>query len=240
MQKIQYDQMYREEKNHWWYSVRRLLIKKLIIKYKGNTKDLSIADIGCGTGLLTQELAEFGNVVGVDSDINSVNYCKTRGVDVKMIESSDLPLSSNNFDFALCLDVLEHIEDDNHTLREINRILVPGGYAIIFCPAFSFLWSNNDVVSKHFRRYTLPELTRKAENAGFKVVNKSYFNFILFFPIYAARLIMNFFRIKQVSEFGTINPLINRILFRVFKTELLWLLRYKLPFGVSCMIILQK
>ena len=88
----------------------------------------------------------------------------------------------------IALDVIEHIKDDEEALKEIYRVLKPQGMAIIAVPAFMFLWGVTDVISHHYRRYTLSELRKKIENRRFSIIRSSYFNTFLFPFIALVRL----------------------------------------------------
>ena len=76
-------------------------------------------------------------------------------------------------------DVLEHIEDDVATLRQVYTLLKPGGHMFATVPAFQFLFSADDAEAGHFRRYSLSRLTQACTEAGFTVAFASY----LFAPL---------------------------------------------------------
>ncbi|MES3005126.1 MAG: class I SAM-dependent methyltransferase [Patescibacteria group bacterium] len=241
MQINHYQTLYDSEKTHWWYRVRREFVHKLINEYFAGRNDLSILDVGCGTGALMKELEVYGEVFGVDFSEQAVDFCKSRGIkNIKRSIMEELLHEDKTFDLVLALDVLEHIPDDKKGLSEIYRVLKPGGVVIIFVPAFSFLWGVTDVVSQHFRRYTKPEIIRAAESTNFKVLYSSYFNFLLFPPILLARFITNLFRLKISSENHTGSGLLNSMLYFIFRSELFLLNFVTFPFGVSCVVVAKK
>ena len=86
------------------------------------------------------------------------------------------------------LDVIEHVDDDVAALRELRRVLCPGGRLLVAVPAFMFLWGKQDEVSHHRRRYTAGSLRAALAGAGFAVDRTSYFNTLLFPPVAAVRL----------------------------------------------------
>ena len=233
--------LFRYEEHHWWYHVRREIIHQLISKYRTMSEELRIADIGCGAGLLSKELEMYGMVTDIDPSQQSVSFTRSRGLkDVRLGSAEETGCSNDEFDIVLCLDVLEHLKEDLDGILEIKRILKPGGIAIIFVPAFHFLWSITDEVSHHFRRYRLPQLFKKFEQAGFSIQKYSYFNTILFLPIALIRITVRILHLNITSEAETGSGVINRILYRLFSLERKWLANHSLPFGVSIMYVIRK
>ena len=115
----------------------------------------AILDMGCGTGTMLGHLRRFGDAQGVDADEQAVGFCRSRGEErVQLLESETLPFSDDSFDLVTALDVLEHIEDDRAALREIARVLRPGGTFLATVPAYGWMWGAQDEISHHFRRYT--------------------------------------------------------------------------------------
>lgn len=217
------------------------MVHDLISKYfLGETK-LNILDVGCGTGALLRELDQYGNVQGLDFSPRAVSFCKERGLlNVEQGSATEIRYENKTFDLVLALDVLEHIKDDRKALSEINRVLKPGGIAIIFVPAFMFLWGVTDERSQHERRYTLRELKEKTKNAGFGVIRASYFNTFLFLPIAFLRIFVRIFKIKIKSENELGSPQTNELFYKIFNSERKLLNRVDFPFGVSAMVICQK
>ncbi|MFC1630590.1 methyltransferase domain-containing protein [Pseudomonadota bacterium] len=76
-------------------------------------------------------------------------------------------------------DVIEHIEDDLSFLQSIHGLMVKSGHLYATVPSYSFLWSAEDILAGHFRRYSLEEITNVLKAAGFEVQFSSYiFRFI--------------------------------------------------------------
>jgi SAM-dependent methyltransferase len=90
------------------------------------------------------------------------------------------PLPDSSIDAAILLNVLEHISDDAAAMRQIHRILRPGGIAVIEVPAAPHLYDVYDKVLLHCRRYSLVSLIALAENAGLNVVEKSHLGFFVY------------------------------------------------------------
>ncbi len=98
---------------------------------------------------------------------------------------------------------MEHIEDNAGTLRNLNRKLkLNEGRLYITVPAFSWLWSAEDVKVGHFRRYTLKQLVRLVEEAGFQIEYASYFFSLLPLPIFLLRTLARRPSEKSVQDKG--------------------------------------
>ncbi len=79
-------------------------------------------------------------------------------------------------DSVVMVNVLEHIEDDAAAVRELHRVLKPGGHLLLFVPALAFLFSELDRLHGHYRRYHLRPLADLLERNGFQIVLKRYFD----------------------------------------------------------------
>src|SRR3989344_6221950 len=126
METFFYNEIYNNEKKHWWYSTRRKIVHKLIRKYLPERKGLKILDIGCGGGLLSQELQKYGKAVCIDPSAEAVNFAVQRGVEAEKISILDYK-KEGEYDCVIALDVLEHCEDDLLAIKNIYNLLKPGG-----------------------------------------------------------------------------------------------------------------
>jgi SAM-dependent methyltransferase len=172
-------QTHRAEDRHWWYRGRRNVIDR-VLDGLGLPAPARILDAGCGSGRNTVEIARRGTVTGVELSPTSVALARERNVG-EVIEGSVLhmPFPPGGFDLAVCLDVVEHLEDDRAALTELRRVVAPGGALLVTVPAYQWLWSGHDVVNHHFRRYTRNSLRTVAEDAGWRQERTTYFNSLL-------------------------------------------------------------
>jgi SAM-dependent methyltransferase len=172
-------QTHRAEDRHWWYRGRRNVIERVIADLKLPAR-ARILDAGCGSGRNMIELARHGTVSGVELSGPSVDVARARGAGEVIAGSVlDMPFDSDSFDLSVCLDVIEHLDDDVGALRELRRVLAPGGSLLVTVPAYQWLWSGHDEVNHHHRRYTRRSLQRVAEQAGWEQVRTTYFNSLL-------------------------------------------------------------
>ena len=236
MKEHTYPIMFRVEQEHWWYTGRRKILSGFVEEICRQVTDRRprILDVGCGTGANLLMLSEYGDAEGVDISEDALAFCRERGLDkVSLGAGEKLPYEDGTFDLVTALDVVEHMDDDLAGLREMRRVLRPGGRVLLFVPTFMFLWGLQDDVSNHRRRYRLPELRRVLEQAGFEIERTTYANITFFMPILVMRQLMRLTGIKAESENNINVTALNGVLGSVFGAES-WLLKFmNLPFGVS-------
>jgi SAM-dependent methyltransferase len=91
------------------------------------------------------------------------------------------PLPKDDYDTALLINVLEHLQDDRAAVAKAFGELRPDGSLVIFVPAFGLLMSDLDRKLGHYRRYTTGGLRKLLEGAGFTVTALRYYNLTGFF-----------------------------------------------------------
>ena len=157
----------------------------------------SVAEVGAGTGNFTQMLLEhteqldcfepsenmFPKLVETVGNNRKVNTHQSYFGDTQ----DEQP---KNYDTVIYVNVLEHVEDDEAELRIIQDALSPGGYALIFVPALSWLFSELDKQVGHYRRYHKKPLSRLVRDAGLELVTIKYFDFAGILPWYVAFVLL--------------------------------------------------
>ncbi len=236
MKEHTYPIMFRVEQTHWWYAGRRRILADFLqdICRRVTGRRPRILDVGCGTGANLLMLSNYGDAEGVDISEDALAFCRERGLEkVKLGAAEKLPYEDGTFDLVTALDVVEHLDDDLAGLREMRRVLRPGGRVLLFVPTFMFLWGLQDDVSNHRRRYRLPELRRVLEQAGFEIERTTYANITFFMPILLVRKLMRLTGIKAESENNITVGALNGLLGRLFGAESVVLRYMNIPFGVS-------
>lgn len=242
MENNPYDIEARVEEFHWWFFVRRKLLRRLLDSLD-LPQGLLAVDIGCGTGsnLRILGLAGFCKAIGLDYSLYALSLAKKKvGSTLIRGDIHRLPIRSGSAGLILALDVLEHVDNDMSAIRELRRALRKEGRLILIVPAFNFLWGTQDVVTGHKRRYTRSGITGKLRGAGFEILRSSYFNCFLFLPILAARRIIHLLRVKIGSENEINSPVINFFFKAIFSVEVYMLKYFSFPFGVSILCIAKK
>jgi len=171
---------------HWWYRSRRELwlrqVERAARALGHPERQLDLLDYGCASGFDLTYLARFGAAHGADIvDAGEIAALAGHGepppngaFPIHRVPD-ELPALRGRFQIVTCLDVLEHLDDDVAGLRAISDLLSPGGQVVVTVPAYDWLWSGEDVISAHRRRYTRDSLLAAARAAGFEVLFASYF-----------------------------------------------------------------
>lgn len=241
MKKYLYKDMYNLEERHWWHVSKRNAVLNLIKQYVKISQP-RILDVGCGSGMNLSALSRYGDVFGVDSSPEAIKFCKKRNLkNVKLgyIEKTGFP--ANSFDLITALDVIEHTKDDQKSLKELYRILKPGGYLIVTLPAYQFLWSQWDVVLQHYRRYNVNLLTKLLKDNKFEILKLSYMYSFALLPVIVVRFVKSrFYEDNYPSDFSVTPESSNGLLKLISKIELFFLLNWSIPFGTALISVARK
>jgi SAM-dependent methyltransferase len=239
-----YPLMAQVEDSHWWFCSRRAIVASVISRL-GLSPGAMILEPGCGTGGNFAMLGRFGEVYAMDSDLEACNFSSARKTAI--VRQGQLPervpFENVSFELVVLIDVLEHLDRDQETLTVLSQRLKPGGWLLATVPAFPFLWSRHDATHHHQRRYVAGELRGLFERAGFAVDYLSYYNFLLFPAIAAARLLGRLRKSIPQHEHDLRNHsgVVNSFLRTVFSSERYALGRHiSVPFGVSLLLIARR
>ena len=235
------------EDNSFWFKHRNQIIS-LLFKKKSPKKILF--DVGGGNGFVSFGLMKEGiNSILIEPGIQGCLNAKQRGL--KNIVCSTLEESGcleNSIPAIGLFDVVEHIENDKLFIKKIHVYLENEGFLYLTVPSFSFLWSSEDELAGHYRRYTLKEIEHLLESNGFKINFSSYMFSFLPIPILIIRTLIGKFKPRKSSVLKTVkkehnssNYFIKIILNFFLKRETRKMSKgKKIKFGSSCIVVAQK
>jgi SAM-dependent methyltransferase len=254
-----YEDMYVKEQDYWWHVGKRLIVYRLLEKYlprRGGTPaaERRALDLGCGTGRNLDSLAQYATPVGLDSANAALEFCRARGHRY-LVQAMSLPFAPNSFDIVTALDVIEHVDDDLATLRELYEVMRPGGLLVISVPAYKQLWSYWDDILGHRRRYTTGSLRQVAQTAGFRVRKVSYSNATILAPVMLVRAVkgLRHHAVQRAyaqgftaepstpeTDFIRVPGWLNHLMTGYYHLESRTVRNYNLPFGLSVVCVAQK
>ena len=236
-----YDEFNRLEGEFWWFVGRRRIVISLLKRSLTQRERPSILDVGCGTGFNLTALQEVGDTYCVENSPDALRYLEKRGLRSRVVVAA-LPYLSlpRQYNAITCLDVLEHVREDNEALGSLFQCLRPGGLLLITVPAYQWLWSEHDAVNHHVRRYSKSELQGKVLRAGFKIERLTYFNTFLFPLAIIFRIWRKVTRAPE-SDFKYRWGILERIFAAVFSSESRLLsLGLNFPFGLSLVCVARR
>lgn len=243
--------LYSVEDTNFWFVARNKIIQFLFKKYLGS-KSNAVLEIGCGTGYVLKGLQDnFANyqLVGSEIHLEGLKFAKERLPNVAFVQldATKMPFE-NEYNAIGAFDVLEHIEEDEKVMQEVYKALKPNGLFFISVPQHQWMWSINDHIAYHKRRYSRTEMKQKLINNGFEIIYISSFVFMLFPFMYLSRLfkqkkaskITHEIILKEMNELK-LNPIVNSI-FWVFMKIDLFLIKagFSMPFGGSLITVARK
>jgi SAM-dependent methyltransferase len=135
-----------------------------------------IADIGCSSGYMLEDLSvayPAATLIGVDLVAAGLRIAHQLVPEARLLhaDACDLPIADQSVDLAVTVNLLEHVTDDGLALREIVRILRPGGRMVAVVPAGPRTYDYYDRFLGHERRYAKRELWDKCSGAGLRPVD---------------------------------------------------------------------
>ncbi|MGC8839658.1 MAG: class I SAM-dependent methyltransferase [Anaerolineae bacterium] len=243
MEPSAYETLYLLEDTHWWCVGMREVAWALLDDLPPPPRTARALDLGCGTGGFLRELQGQWPAVGADLADLALRYCQRRGLRGTVQASADrLPFPDGAFGLVTCMDVLYHraVVDERTALREIRRVLAPGGWFLVRVPAYRWLFGPHDLAEHGARRYTAGTLRTLLGAAGFAVRRLTYANAFLFPLAAVRRLLGRAAGGEPRCDLRPVPPALNRLLLQVLRAEARWLRRGTLPFGLSVLALAQK
>jgi 2-polyprenyl-3-methyl-5-hydroxy-6-metoxy-1,4-benzoquinol methylase len=199
-----------------------------------------VLEVGCGIGNFTGRLLDRETVIAVDVEQECIDRLAERYGNRPNLRAFAFDIDAGRFadlarfapDSCVCLNVLEHVRDDDAALRGMASALPSGGKIVLIVPAFPSLYGPIDRNLGHFRRYTRASLTRLATAVGLRVNKLKYMNFAGFFGWW---MNSHIFRRQEQSE-SQIRFFDRNVVPVAWRVEKL----IPPPFGQSVVAVLEK
>lgn len=201
-----------------------------------------ILEVGCGVGSVLAQLGDRELLMGVDVEQDILDFARSRfngharyefaHLDVAALNESQLAdLKQHRFDTVVCINVLEHVPDDERAMNAMADILVPGGTLNLLVPAHPMLYGPYDKMEGHFRRYTRKRLRELVSKAGLEAIRLYHFNAVGAAGWWVQyRLLRR--QIHQQTHFQTIQRMLPAL--KAVESRL------RPPFGLSLVAIARK
>lgn len=194
-----------------------------------------ILEVGCGIGNFTGSLLKYGNVWAIDINKKYIqkknNPSKVLHLGFGDIEKGKYFFSKKKFDTIVCLNVLEHIENDDKALLNIKKLLKSKGKLILLVPVHAKIYGEIDRSIGHFRRYNPSQLVSKISLLGFKLACEKQLNLIGALGWWYSGKILKRKQvdIKSINFFNLLAPIFLSIENFI-----------KIPFGTSVLLVFKK
>ncbi|CAN5595398.1 hypothetical protein BH10ACT2_BH10ACT2_00430 [soil metagenome] len=195
-----------------------------------------VLEIGAGRGTFTPFLAADGPVTAVEpsermAELLAAAVSEQPQVTVVVGDLGAIA-AEPEYGSAVMFNVLEHIEDDGETLRQIHERLQPGAHLVIWVPAFPLLYSEFDRKLGHHRRYRLRSLKSLVRESGFSVADARYANFLGWF---------SWLLFCRVLRANPVDGVLTRVFDRFFVPVIRRVERVvRPPFGQSILLVARK
>lgn len=248
-----YQYLYELEEHFWWFEGMREITATVLDPVCPPGPNRSVLDAGCGTGGNLEWLRRYagnGPIQGIDLMSDALKFCRAR--DHRMLAQASttaLPFNDTVFDLVTSFDVLPQLPlrgADQEALREIARVLKPGGIIFVRAAAYPWLRSGHDKALQTHERYHLGTLCERVAQAGFSVLRATYANSFLLPIVVCRRLVLK--RLGLVDDGSDVKPFppglqwLNSALKVALLGESLCLKsqRLQFPAGLSAICIAKK
>jgi SAM-dependent methyltransferase len=233
--------MFCVEETHWWYGALHRLIFDTLAREIPDWREKEILDAGCGTGSILKQLGNSEKNVGIDLAPEAISLCRQRGLDnVYQADICALPFNNASFDIVICSSVLYHqwVKDIAGAVREIGRVLRPGGLLLLNVPALRFLHSAHDEAVMTAHRFNKSEIRRLLRDNGFAIRRLTYWTTLLFPLAVIARTLGGSATGRDFDSAA--NSLTRRLFRQIMAIERGLLRRTSLPIGVALLAAARK
>lgn len=241
------DATHKAERRHFWFRGFRRFVRPLVAQGCRGVARPTLLDCGCGTGANLDLLSTFGRVFGCDLTWTGLTRARQDGRrTIVQASVTHLPYPDAAFDLVTSFDVLYCLPDDEEhaAVREMFRVLRPGGCALVTAAALEILRGDHSVLGRELRRYRRGDLAALLMSAGFAVERLTYTNASLVPILLPLRTYQRFRGLAAEEEADTeirvpLAP-VNAALSAALAIEAVALKFVDMPFGSSVLALARK
>jgi ubiquinone/menaquinone biosynthesis C-methylase UbiE len=235
----------RVEATHFWFRGFRQFVDPAIAALAGSRRDLRLLDCGCGTGHnIATLLRPYGHAFGFDLTPGGLQHARRARLPLARADMSSIPFQSGRFDVVTSFDVMQYVADDDAVIKEMSRVLKPGGGVVVTAAALEVLRGGHAGTWPEVRRYTTGRMRAIVEAAGLKVERLTY----LFASLFPAMLAVRLLQRRGGSSGPPENDWEMRVPAAPLNTALSWMLsgeavvsrRVPMPVGSSVLVVARK
>lgn len=202
-----------------------------VAPYLGET----VLEAGSGIGTITQFILDRDRIIIAEKNPTFLSLLRDNFGSIESVEVQEVDLEapwtvSSKVESVLCMNVLEHLNDDESALRRMGEALVQGGRMILLVPAFQALFGTVDEALQHRRRYRLEDVEKLFERVGLRMIAGRYLNVLgaIGWYVNGKWLKRSVISARQAQLFNFLAPL------------LYWEAKLTLPFGLSLLAVGEK
>ena len=244
MDSAEYRRMAEVEQTHWWYLATRTLLRQFIVselRVDEQPTPRRFLDAGCGTGATGAWLADLGSVIALDTEPEALNLYRQAHPEAHLIHGdiSAIDLPDDFVEAALCVTVLYHgeVTDPSAAVREMARVVQPGGLVCLMEPGVRSLRRSHDRVTHAARRFSRRDLEHLAQQANLEIIRSTGAYAFLIPP---AWLKSKLEKTESTSDLDNNASGLFGLLGFIARIERQLLRLVSLPFGLSVIVIARK